>query len=646
MHVIGTGSLAKQPCAACLHGILIALHDSVSPVGHHSDSAFVPRALAQATAKGVSRPWQSIAMTRGAFGPMPRKYAAAAAPPPGRQDGMACIFLLNYASHTCIVVSIMSTMPTAAATAAFRLSRAPFSPLGFSRHMAPSDADFSPYGPCCAVMRAASARWMAARAAGVQESAATTSAFVTLAAPHSSVTEVKKSKFCAHAWPCSSSEEAMHLIGGQSDASASHNCWAYKVGQEYRSSDDGEPGGTAGRPILYYGGIKLGAGGLVRAYGGAARDCLRSAPTQHKLPRVELRMQVPFELLGRVYPLLEQHVAQKLAETYKDGDGSDGVELVVSVEVDRADALIAALADVTSGRRQSVVEQTAATFLNVRCACHGGGMADRVKDVTDDFIVEDTAPSRGPRKQQDAPMLESDPHRLAQRQKQIDLGKNTLGYQQGRNKKQDPMTPDVYQMCSKRAFEGQVKKWRRQLHTWDPPEEGDVEPAAGPASNPPAPAGEPSDDFEHITHADAGKAASGARVSKNGQPLLLGAGGQPRKAHSAMRKRSYEETAAAAGNNENLQPQRNLKQDERAAPDAKLQRRRVESRAGPVRGAVVSAPNWTDQRFQDPELDYGASDDEDVGFDWQHVPRQLPGQYKSVYNNLVAQGWDEEEVQI
>lgn len=99
---------------------------------------------------------------------------------------------------------------------------------------------------------------------------------------------MKKSKFCAHAWPCSSSEEAMHLIGGQSDASASHNCWAYKVverpasaassmcldriaclfvpcadhtfcvfvcmcqqvGQEYRSSDDGEPGGTAGRPIL------------------------------------------------------------------------------------------------------------------------------------------------------------------------------------------------------------------------------------------------------------------------------------------------------------------------------------------------------------------------------------------------------------
>jgi putative IMPACT (imprinted ancient) family translation regulator len=71
--------------------------------------------------------------------------------------------------------------------------------------------------------------------------------------------------------------------------------------------------------------------------------------------RARALLQVPFELLGPVYPLLEQHVAQKLAETYKDGDGSDGVELVVSVEVDRADALIAALADATSGRVCAVV---------------------------------------------------------------------------------------------------------------------------------------------------------------------------------------------------------------------------------------------------------------------------------------------------
>ncbi|MFC6616804.1 IMPACT family protein [Deinococcus radiophilus] len=76
---------------------------------------------------------------------------------------------------------------------------------------------------------------------------------------------------------------------------ATHHCWAYRIGELYRFNDDGEPGGTAGAPILraiegqgvqhvmvivvrYYGGVKLGTGGLVRAYGGAAAECLRTAP--------------------------------------------------------------------------------------------------------------------------------------------------------------------------------------------------------------------------------------------------------------------------------------------------------------------------------------------------------------------------------
>ena len=75
-------------------------------------------------------------------------------------------------------------------------------------------------------------------------------AFLTLSQPHSSETEVKKSRFVAHAWPCASADEAMQLMATRRDPSASHNCWAYRVGQQYRSSDDGEPGGTAGRPIL------------------------------------------------------------------------------------------------------------------------------------------------------------------------------------------------------------------------------------------------------------------------------------------------------------------------------------------------------------------------------------------------------------
>ncbi len=88
-----------------------------------------------------------------------------------------------------------------------------------------------------------------------------------------------------------------------SNTTATHNCWAYRIGQDYRFNDDGEPGGTAGRPILqaiegqgvdrvvvvvtrWYGGIKLGAGGLARAYGGTAAECLRLA---ERTPLVVMR---------------------------------------------------------------------------------------------------------------------------------------------------------------------------------------------------------------------------------------------------------------------------------------------------------------------------------------------------------------------
>lgn len=194
--------------------------------------------------------------------------------------------------------------------------------------------------------------------------------YLTLAEPHSSSTEVKKSRFIAHAWPCSSAEEAARLINSRRDPSASHNCWAYKVGQQYRSSDDGEPGGTAGRPILsaiegegldgvavlvvrFYGGVKLGAGGLVRAYGGAARDCLRGAHRVAVAPRSRLGLEVPYELLGAVFPLLDQFGASRESEEY---DGAAGVRLIVSLEAGRAAALAEAVADATSGRVAATAE--------------------------------------------------------------------------------------------------------------------------------------------------------------------------------------------------------------------------------------------------------------------------------------------------
>src|SRR3546814_4969762 len=73
---------------------------------------------------------------------------------------------------------------------------------------------------------------------------------LSLAAPHHFAKEVRKSRFVAHAAPIADEDEALRFIAGQCDATASHNCWAWRIGERYRFHDDGEPGGTAGRPIL------------------------------------------------------------------------------------------------------------------------------------------------------------------------------------------------------------------------------------------------------------------------------------------------------------------------------------------------------------------------------------------------------------
>ncbi|MGU7895871.1 IMPACT family protein, partial [Escherichia coli] len=105
-------------------------------------------------------------------------------------------------------------------------------------------------------------------------------------------------------------EEALAFLEAQREPQATHNCYAYKLGNLYRFFDDGEPTGTAGKPILhaieaqgldrvvvlvvrYFGGIKLGAGGLVRAYGGVAAEALRRASTVPLREWEEVRFVVP-----------------------------------------------------------------------------------------------------------------------------------------------------------------------------------------------------------------------------------------------------------------------------------------------------------------------------------------------------------------
>lgn len=113
---------------------------------------------------------------------------------------------------------------------------------------------------------------------------------------------IKKSRFIAIAAPVESPEEAMAFFEKHHQPEATHNCWAFRIDPMlYRFNDDGEPGGTAGKPILqaiegkelvktavlvirYFGGTKLGTGGLIRAYGGAAAKCLQEAPRSEIIP--------------------------------------------------------------------------------------------------------------------------------------------------------------------------------------------------------------------------------------------------------------------------------------------------------------------------------------------------------------------------
>ena len=185
----------------------------------------------------------------------------------------------------------------------------------------------------------------------------------TLAAPASHLVEVKHSRFLAQALAVDSPEAAMAALPGLCDPAATHNCWAWRVGAHYRSSDDGEPAGTAGRPILaaidgqacdqtlvvvtrWFGGIKLGAGGLVRAYGGAAAECLRRGARRPLIAYAEFAAQAPFADLGTIHAVLGAFEAQKLHEDYD----AAGVVLHIRLPADRVDDLKTRLRDATRDR--------------------------------------------------------------------------------------------------------------------------------------------------------------------------------------------------------------------------------------------------------------------------------------------------------
>lgn len=148
---------------------------------------------------------------------------------------------------------------------------------------------------------------------------------------------------------------------------ASHHCWAARwgdAGASERFDDDGEPSGTAGRPILdvlrgadvtdgvvvvtrYFGGTKLGTGGLSRAYGDAARAALDAAGTAWRTLTERIEVRCAFDQVGAVEAVLARGAAgiESVDRTFEDG-----ARFVVTAHRSRADDLAGAIVDATSGR--------------------------------------------------------------------------------------------------------------------------------------------------------------------------------------------------------------------------------------------------------------------------------------------------------
>lgn len=177
--------------------------------------------------------------------------------------------------------------------------------------------------------------------------------FLTLAASAEAQTRVKASVFLATAWPVETEDEARAILAAREKAmwDATHHCNAWKLrGGASRANDAGEPGGSAGAPILaaiegarlvdvlvivtrWYGGTKLGVGGLVRAYGEAAALALEAAPRRVGTVAERLRVRYPYAHTSAVMRVLERAGAAAVEHGYAEAGDAGVVEFSVPASV-------------------------------------------------------------------------------------------------------------------------------------------------------------------------------------------------------------------------------------------------------------------------------------------------------------------------
>lgn len=178
---------------------------------------------------------------------------------------------------------------------------------------------------------------------------------------------VNKSRFIGHGCPCETEEAALAFLAEirARHKDATHNCYAYIVGANMgimRYSDDGEPGGTAGMPIIevmkargvtncavvvtrYFGGILLGAGGLVRAYSQGAAAALNACGVGVMHPTARYLLEVPYPMLGRLEFFLKTEPV-----VVEEKQFADAVILTLVVRTSDEEAFAARLTNMSEGR--------------------------------------------------------------------------------------------------------------------------------------------------------------------------------------------------------------------------------------------------------------------------------------------------------
>ena len=187
---------------------------------------------------------------------------------------------------------------------------------------------------------------------------------LTLLAPVDHELVIKKSRFIACIEPVAGREEAQARVAAlkAEHPDAAHVCWALLAGGQSAANDDGEPSGTAGRPMLevlrhqqlegvmasvvrYFGGVKLGAGGLVRAYTDAVAQALLKVEKVPLIPQTTLVCTVPYALEGMVRREVDLAKAQLLKVEH-----SSGVCLTFSLPQSEAESMVVRLNDLGHGQ--------------------------------------------------------------------------------------------------------------------------------------------------------------------------------------------------------------------------------------------------------------------------------------------------------